>query len=199
MTEPPHRWWLATPFGLGVVQPPLGPNTQIFFWVIGPRGGQTTLRPLGVAEPPLGQKGWPATPEIFYFLFYFKKKLWWGHFGNKKAKWVELLQFESLGGVKCHILNFGGKSTNRWILQESKIYFPQLFFTKTDNKIFNIIVLTRPNSLVMTQQYLNLVENRSQILIFWGRTYATFWNTPCLILECMRHPLDHWTNSTRLR
>jgi hypothetical protein len=31
-------------------------------------------------------------------MFFFKKeKMLWGHFGNKKAKWVKLSQFESLG------------------------------------------------------------------------------------------------------
>jgi hypothetical protein len=49
-----------------------------------------------------------------------------GHFGNNKAKWVKLPQFETLGrGVKCHFLNFGGKSENRWILQGVKCNFPK--------------------------------------------------------------------------
>ena len=39
-----------------------------------------------------------------------------GILGEKKVKVVELPQFESLGRVKCHILNFGGKSENGWIL-----------------------------------------------------------------------------------
>jgi hypothetical protein len=38
---------------------------------------------------------------------------------------VKLLQFESFGRVKCHILNFGGKSENGWILQGVKCNFPK--------------------------------------------------------------------------
>ena len=34
----------------------------------------------------------------------------------------ELPQFENLGRVKCHILNFGGKSANWWM--GGKMYFP---------------------------------------------------------------------------
>jgi hypothetical protein len=43
---------------------------------------------LGVAEPPLGQTGWPATLFGFFFFFFFflKKKNVMGHFGKKKKK-----------------------------------------------------------------------------------------------------------------
>jgi hypothetical protein len=84
------------------------------------------------------QTGWPATtyrvvwpPQhifIFFgfflflgFFFCFLRKNVMGHFGNNKVKWVKLPQFETLGGVKCHFLNFGGKSENRWILQGGKM------------------------------------------------------------------------------
>jgi hypothetical protein len=30
-------------------------------------------------------------------------------------------------GVKCHVLNIRGKSTNRWIVEEDKMYFPLVF------------------------------------------------------------------------
>jgi hypothetical protein len=40
-----------------------------------------------------------------FFFFFKKKKMGWGILGKKKrrVKVVELPQFESLGGVKCHI------------------------------------------------------------------------------------------------
>jgi hypothetical protein len=60
---------------------------------------------------------------FFRIFFCFLRKNVMGAFGNNKAKWVELPQFETLGGVKCHFLNFGGKSENRWILQGGKMYF----------------------------------------------------------------------------
>ena len=47
--------------------------------------------------------GWPnhpqATPAYIYFLVFCFFFFGWGHFGNKKAKCVELPQFESLGGL----------------------------------------------------------------------------------------------------
>jgi hypothetical protein len=33
-------------------------------------------------------------------------------------------------GVKCYILNIRVKSTNRWIVDGGKVYFPQEFFFK---------------------------------------------------------------------
>jgi hypothetical protein len=65
------------------------------------------------------QTGWPATtygmvrpPQhifiyffgfffsfFFFEFFFFLRKNVMGHFGNKKAKWVKLPQFESLGGL----------------------------------------------------------------------------------------------------
>jgi hypothetical protein len=41
-----------------------------------------------------------------------------GHFGKKKKKvrMVELQQFGSFGGIKCHVLNIGSQSTNEWIV-----------------------------------------------------------------------------------
>jgi hypothetical protein len=88
VSEPPHRWWLATPFGQGVVRLPLGRPSgggRTTRWAT--RGGSTAPRPasLGVAEPPLGQTGWPATCYrlaghtfgffFFFFWIFFKKKM----------------------------------------------------------------------------------------------------------------------------
>jgi hypothetical protein len=46
--------------------------------------------------------GWPNHPigggRPPRLDFFFLKKMWWGHFGNKKVKWVKLPQFETLGG-----------------------------------------------------------------------------------------------------
>jgi hypothetical protein len=76
--------------------------------------------------------GWPnhpigggRPPRFLFFIldfFFLKKKSARGILGINRAKWVKLPQFESLGGgVKCHILNFGGKSENEWIFQEDKV------------------------------------------------------------------------------
>jgi hypothetical protein len=61
---------------------------------------------LGVAEPPPGQKGWPANPTgqppflafCSFFLDFFKRKCDGGILGIKKVKLVKLSQFENLEG-----------------------------------------------------------------------------------------------------
>jgi hypothetical protein len=66
--------------------------------------------------------GHPVFCFLFWIFFFKKKKSARGILGINRAKWVKLPQFESLGGgVKCHILNFGGKSENEWIFQEDKV------------------------------------------------------------------------------
>jgi hypothetical protein len=106
VAEPPHRWWPATPFGLGI------------FWAFGPRGGRTTPRPLGVVRPP--PDGWPgggpttprpngvaghhlwggsATPAIFFsFLDFFLNKIY--DEGILGIKWPN--------GLNCHNLKVWG-------------------------------------------------------------------------------------------
>ena len=82
-----------------------------------------------VAGHPVWPRGGSATLAIFFLNKIYdegilrKKK-------KKKAKGIELPQFESLGGVKCHILNFGDKSANRWIFQGDKMYFLQYLLSR---------------------------------------------------------------------
>jgi hypothetical protein len=100
------------------------PSSHFFFFLKkkSKRGGR---------PPPIGWFGHPSIYLYIFFLafsyflgffFCFLRKNVMGHFGNNKAKWVKLPQFKTLGGgVKCHFLNFGGKSENRWILQGGKM------------------------------------------------------------------------------
>ena len=64
--------------------------------------------------------GWFGHPCIFLFFFLKKKKCDKGILGKKMSKWSNCYNLKVWGGVKCHILNFEGKSTNRWILQGGK-------------------------------------------------------------------------------
>ena len=89
--DPPHRWWPATPFGLGVVRPP-----QQFF---------------------------------FSFFFFFKIKFMMRAFWELKGQMSWIATIWKFGeGVKYHILNFGGKSVNQWILKGVKCIFPLFFY-----------------------------------------------------------------------
>jgi hypothetical protein len=65
------------------------------------RGGRPPHLAWGwFGHPQAGSRGGRTTPKaqgggsVFFFFFFL-----WGHFGNKKAKWVKLSQFESLGGL----------------------------------------------------------------------------------------------------
>jgi hypothetical protein len=64
-------------------------------------GGRTTPKPNGVAGHPLW--GGLATPTFFFIFYFYKYICDGGNLGEKKVKIVELPQFESLWGVKCHI------------------------------------------------------------------------------------------------
>jgi hypothetical protein len=84
------------------------------------------------------QTGWPATtynhPSIylyiflafsyflgFFFFLFFKKKCDGGILGIIRPNGLNCHNLKLWGGVKCHFLNFGGKSENRWILQGGKM------------------------------------------------------------------------------
>jgi hypothetical protein len=65
--------------------------------------------------------GWFGHPSIylyiflvfFFGIFFFKeKKKCWGHFGINRPNGLNCHNLKVWGGVKCHILNFGGKSEN---------------------------------------------------------------------------------------
>jgi hypothetical protein len=68
-----------------------------------------------VAKPPY--RWWLATPFGFFFLK--KKKCDEGILGIKRPNGLNYHNLK-VWGVKCHFLNFGGKSENGWILQEGK-------------------------------------------------------------------------------
>jgi hypothetical protein len=120
-------------------------NDSISPWATG--GGSATPIPagLGMAEPPQTKRGgrpppmgWFGHPSIYLYIFFrffffsldffFKKKKCDG--GILRIKRPNELNFHNLKvcGVKCYILNFGGKSKNQWILQGGKIYFSFFFF-----------------------------------------------------------------------
>jgi hypothetical protein len=70
--------------------------------------------------------GWPnhpiggGRPPRLDFLK--KKKCDEGILGIKRPNGLNCHNLKVLGGgVKCHFLNFGGKSENEWILQGSKM------------------------------------------------------------------------------
>jgi hypothetical protein len=99
------------------------PSHILFYFIKKKKKYAGVVRPpqtagLGVAEPPPGQTGWPATPYgvvrppqhisfFYYYYFFFVIGAFWKKKKKKKkkrAKVVELPQFECLGGgVKCHI------------------------------------------------------------------------------------------------
>jgi hypothetical protein len=58
----------------------------------------------------------------FFFLeiFFLEKKSVGGILGTNKSNGLNCHNLKVWGGVKCHILNFGGKSKNGWILQGGK-------------------------------------------------------------------------------
>jgi hypothetical protein len=69
--------------------------------------------------------GWPTTPFGFFFKIYiyiYDE----GILGIKRSNGLNCHNLK-VWGVKCHFLNFGGKSENEWILQGGKMYFPQSF------------------------------------------------------------------------
>jgi hypothetical protein len=63
--------------------------------------------------------GWPAT-QFFVFLDFFLKKCARGILGINTPNGLNCHNLKVWGGgeegVKCHILNFEGKSENEWIL-----------------------------------------------------------------------------------
>jgi hypothetical protein len=74
---------------------------------------------LGWPNHPIGG-GRPPRLEFFFFL---KKKCDEGILGIKRSNGLnfhDLKVWGGGGGVKCHFLNFGGKSENWWILQGGK-------------------------------------------------------------------------------
>jgi hypothetical protein len=137
----PHLGWPSggsrtTPSGhMGVVRPPLRPNGNLSIWPKGqlnhPLGHwgwfvrPQTGRPGGGQTTP-GQTGWPATtygvvrpPQYiflifsFFFLdFFFKCD--GGILGINRLNGLNCHNLK-VWEVKCHILNFGGKSENEWI------------------------------------------------------------------------------------
>jgi hypothetical protein len=57
-----------------------------------------------------------------WIFFFFLKKCDEGILGIKRPNELNGHNLKVLGGgVKCHFLNFGGKSENEWILQGSKM------------------------------------------------------------------------------
>ena len=79
-------------------------------------------------EKKRNMQGWPNHPSIFlYFYFFvfvfvfldfFKNKIKYviGALWEKKGQSGWIATIWKFGRVKCHILNFGGKSENGWIL-----------------------------------------------------------------------------------
>jgi hypothetical protein len=74
--------------------------------------------------------GWFGHPSIYLYIFlvfffgiffFRKKKSVGGILGINRSNGLNCHNLKLWGGgVKCHILNFGGKSENWWILQEGK-------------------------------------------------------------------------------
>jgi hypothetical protein len=75
--------------------------------------------------------GWPATLAYIYIFFWVvfffgiflekkKKKSVGGILGINRSNGLNCYNLK-VWGVKCHILNFGGKSENGWILQGGKV------------------------------------------------------------------------------
>jgi hypothetical protein len=93
---------------------------------------------VGVAEPP------PSLPSIYIFLFIylFIFCFGWGHFENKKAKGVELPQFESLRGLSVTLETLEVKVQIDGYFKEVKCNFPIIiiiiFFPNNNtNNIFS--------------------------------------------------------------
>jgi hypothetical protein len=70
--------------------------------------------------------GWPnhpiggGRPPVWTFFFFLKKKSDEGILGIKMSNGLNCHNLKVWEGVKCHFLNFGGKSENEWILQGGK-------------------------------------------------------------------------------
>jgi hypothetical protein len=147
VAEPPHRWY---PIWLGVVRPPPGrpvwgrpnhpqwprgwfsrPLGQTLKFLFGPKGGRTTPWATGGGSPTPRRPAWvwPNHPgwfghfSIFFWIFFFKKKCDGGILGINRLNELNCHNLK-VYRVKCHILNFGGKSKNEWILQGVKCNFP---------------------------------------------------------------------------
>jgi hypothetical protein len=58
---------------------------------------------------------------FFFFFLFFKKKCDGAILGIIRSNGLNCHNLKLWGGVKCHFLNFGCKSGNRWILQEGKM------------------------------------------------------------------------------
>jgi hypothetical protein len=78
--------------------------------------------------------GWFSHPSIFLFFIFFMFFWIFYLFFKCDGDILEINRLNGLNchnlkvwGIKCHILNFGGKSENEWILQGVKCNFP-LFF-----------------------------------------------------------------------
>jgi hypothetical protein len=87
--------------------------------------------------------GWPnhlqATPAYIYFcLFIYFFCFGWGHFENKKAKGVELPQFESLRGLSVTLETLEVKVQIDGYFKEVKCNFPII--------IIIIIIIFFPNN-----------------------------------------------------
>jgi hypothetical protein len=103
----------------GAVEPPRGPLRVVRPPPDGwPGGGRTTPGQTGRPGTTYGVVRPPQHIFIYFFGFFFLKFFFLEKKNVLEVKWVKLLQFESLREVKCHILNFGGKSKNGWIFQE---------------------------------------------------------------------------------
>jgi hypothetical protein len=64
--------------------------------------------------------GHPVFCFFLGFYFYFLKKSVGGILGINRPNGLNCHNLK-VWGVKCHILNFRGKSENWWILQEGKV------------------------------------------------------------------------------
>jgi hypothetical protein len=69
--------------------------------------------------------GWPNHPIggffffFFFWIFFFKCAR--GILGINRPNGLNCHNLKVWEGVKCHILNFEGKSENEWILQGGKV------------------------------------------------------------------------------
>jgi hypothetical protein len=72
--------------------------------------------------------GWFGHPSIYLYIylvfflefFFLEKKIARGILGINRPNGLNCHNLK-VWGVKCHILNFGGKSENGWILQGDKV------------------------------------------------------------------------------
>jgi hypothetical protein len=80
---------------------------------------------LGGWPPPMGWFG-HLSIYLYFFrfflfgIFFLEKKSVGGILGINRPNGLNCHNLK-VWGVKCHILNFGGKSENWWILQEGKV------------------------------------------------------------------------------